>query len=95
MSDSENRLSLNAIRPLQITIGTYPSPSLSLDQDIKLIKAAILYGDRVELYSLTASIIAMTTKLRKVPIDIQIHMLETVMPYIKNQEESTSILETV
>jgi hypothetical protein len=51
-----------APQALHLTIGTYPSNSLVLDQELKLLKAALLYGDQVELYSLKASLIAMFMK---------------------------------
>jgi hypothetical protein len=38
---------------LHITIGTHPKKELSLDQEIRLAKTALLYADHVKLYSLT------------------------------------------
>jgi len=78
---------------LHITIGTYPSRSMSLDQDLRLLKAAVLYADRVELYSLTASMLLAVMKLAKVPVSEQIRLLEMVVSYIKEQNEAAEFIE--
>ena len=81
--------------PLQITIGSYPTNSLNLDQELKLLKAAILYGDQVELYSLKASLISMMLKLKDIPVSLQIRLLEDITPYIKTDVESAAVLKSL
>ena len=81
--------------PLQITIGSYPTNSLNLDQELRLLKVAILYGDQVELYSLKASLISMMLKLKDIPASLQIRLLEDITPYIKTDVESAAILKNL
>jgi len=81
--------------PLQITIGSYPTNSLSLDQELKLLKAAILYGDQVELYSLKASMFGMILKLRDIPAPLQIRLLEDISPYLKTDVDSAAFLKNL
>jgi hypothetical protein len=81
--------------PLQITIGSYPTNSLNLDQELKLLKAAILYGDQVELYSLKASLIGMILKLKDIPAPLQIRLLEDVSPYLMTDVESVAFLKNL
>lgn len=40
-----------------ITVGVYPSGSLSLDRDLRLLKAALLYSDKVTLCSITSTLL--------------------------------------
>jgi len=48
---------------LHITIGVYPAKDANLRQDIKLIKAALLYADRVTIYSPSAALLQIATRL--------------------------------
>ncbi len=41
-----------ANQDLHITLGVQPTSDLNLDKEIRMVKAAILYGDKVTLYSL-------------------------------------------
>jgi hypothetical protein len=72
-------------KPLLITIGSHPTNSLNLDQELKLLKAAILYGDRVELYSLKASMFGLILKLKNTPASLQLHLLEEISPYFMQE----------
>ena len=55
--------SLSGNMGLHITIGTHPSWKLNLEQELRLLKAALLYGDHVRLYSLTSSMMSMYARL--------------------------------
>ena len=80
---------------LHLTIGTYPSNSLVLDQELKLLKAALLYGDQVELYSLKASLIAMFMKLGNISGPLQIRLIEDIAPYIMSENEAGTFLNNM
>jgi hypothetical protein len=79
--------------PLKITIGSHPNESLKLDQELKLLKAAILYGDQVELYSLKASMFTQILKLRDISEPLQIRLLEEISPFLQNEIDSEIILK--
>jgi hypothetical protein len=81
--------------PLQITIGSHPTNSLNLDQELKLLKAAILYGDQVELYSLKASMFSLILKLRDLPAPLQIRLIEEISPYLKTDVDSAEFLRNL
>lgn len=93
MTTSRHKHGQSITRHMHITIGTSPARTLSLAQDLRLLKAALLYGDRVELYSLTASMIAMAMKLTDVPVSTQIRLLELVAPFIKTPAEARQLTE--
>lgn len=83
----------NTERLLHITIGTHPTKELELNQEIKLTKAALLYADRVKLYSLTSSVLSMASRFGDLPIEHQIRVLENVIPLISSQQETKGVVE--
>jgi hypothetical protein len=74
-------------RAFHITIGTYPSSELSLEQELRLLKAALLYADRVKLYSLQASAVSMASKIGDISPRHQLRLIEMVAPYLTSQEQ--------
>lgn len=69
---------------LTIAIGTYPRSSLSLDVETRLAKAALLYADRVVLYSAIATGLASLDALGRLDDDGVISFLRQVGPAIGN-----------
>jgi hypothetical protein len=67
---------------LHITVGVYPVNDIDLQQDIKLIKAALLYADKVTIYSPTISSIQIAMQLGNLSDVEQLHFLEMVIPYL-------------
>lgn len=74
--------------PFHITIGAYPAKNLTLDQEIKLVKSSILYGDKIKLYSITASVMTMVGGIGDVPTALKFRLLQKVAPHlpIENRE---------
>ena len=60
MDGPDHRSSIGR-RELHISIGTSPTGKIDLRQELRLVKAALLYADRVRLYSLTASMMQMVS----------------------------------
>jgi hypothetical protein len=81
--------------PLLITIGSHPTNSLNVDQELKLLKAAILYGDKVELYSLKASVFRLIRMLKDIPVPLQFKIIEEVSPFLMGEIESAAFLENL
>lgn len=82
-------------RGLHITIGTYPSRELSLEQELRLLKAALLYGDHVKLYSLTSSMMSMVLRQRDFSPRHQMQLIEKVIPYLKPEKEARVLLKSL
>lgn len=78
---------------LHITIGTHPSSKLSLEQELRLLKAALLYGDHVRLYSLTSSMMSMVLRQRDFTPKQQTQLLERVIPYLTSKKDARVLLK--
>ncbi len=78
---------------LHITIGTYPSSKLSLEQELRLSKAALLYGDHVKLYSLASSMMSMVSRQRDFSPKQQMQLLEKVIPYLASEKDARVLLK--
>ena len=89
MIDSGSGSTIN--RRFHITIGTHPSGDLSLEQELRLVKAALLYADRTTLYSLKSSVIMMVLRAGDFSPKHQLAFLETVIPYISTKDQSRSL----
>lgn len=76
-----------------ITIGTHPSKGINLEQDVRLIKAGLLYADKIKLYSLTASMIQMFLRMRDIYPNQQLMFIQKVIPYMTSRKEAKNILE--
>jgi len=74
-----------------MTVGTCPTGGLSLEQELRLVRAALLYADRVKLYSLTASLLFMVLRQREFSPDQQLKLLETVVPYLVSEQDARGI----
>ncbi len=79
-------------RCFHITIGTHPSKEVSLEQELRLVKAGLLYADRVKLYSLTASMMRMVLRLGDIAPKQQLEFLQKVIPYITSKKDAKELL---
>src|SRR5258706_1498426 len=82
-----------AERLLHITIGTHPAKELSLEQEIKLTKTALLYADRVKLYSLTSSALKMASQFGNLPLSYRLRDLEQVTRVISSHTGSEKLVD--
>jgi len=78
---------------LHITIGVSPANTVDLQQEIKLIKSALLYADKVTVYSPAISTLQIVMKLGDLSDIEQLHFLEMTVPYIKTVENSRKTVE--
>jgi len=83
----------NTDRLLHITIGAHPTKDLNLSQEIRLAKAALLYADRVKLYSLTSSVLGMTSRFGDLPTVYKAMILEGALPLLSPGNKSEKIAE--
>src|SRR6266508_1224796 len=67
---------------VHITIGAAPSGELSLENEIRLVKPALLYADHVTLYSPATSMLAMTAGLGELNEHQKLEFLRQVAPSI-------------
>lgn len=71
-----------------ITIGTTPVEGVDLSQDLRLVKAAILYGDKVKLCSAMSSVLHVMHGFDRMKLGPQIDLMAALMPsLIKDQRE--------
>ena len=78
---------------LHITIGTHPAKELSLEQEIRLAKSALLYADKVKLYSLTATALKMASQFGDLPLNYKLRVLEQATPLITSHSEAAKLLD--
>lgn len=74
-----------------IAIGAAPRGGLSLEEDIRLLKPALLYGDRVTLYSPVATMLAMTAGLAELSERDRISFLRQVVPIVAGQDSGSTL----
>ena len=60
---------------LHITIGAAPDPSFDLTHELRLLKAALLYADKVKLCSLSSSALVMLLSLKNLSEDDLLDLL--------------------
>jgi hypothetical protein len=65
------------IQGLEIAIGAHPG-GLSMESDVRLVKAAILYGDRATLYSPAASLLTFVGRLDGLDEDGKLGFLQDI-----------------
>jgi hypothetical protein len=75
---------------LHITIGVHPPKSIDLQQDIKLIKAALLYADKVTIYSPVASMLQIVMELGELSENERLGFLEMVAPYVASSSHDVA-----
>jgi hypothetical protein len=85
--------SLPTSSQLHITIGVSPAENIDLRQDMKLIRAAILYADKTTLYSPNASLLQMALQLGGLSDNEQLRFMEMVVPYLKPSNEAAKIVD--
>ena len=81
---------------MDIVVGVAPTPKLSLETELRLIKPALLYGDRVTLYSPATSLIAMTAAIGELSEDERVDFIAQVVPAVSpdRSEETLLVLNT-
>lgn len=77
-----------------ISIGAAPNKSLNLDQDIRLVKAALLYADFVTLYSMQFALLSSLSHIYDLPALDKLALVESVISYlnINGAEQKDHIL---
>lgn len=65
-----------------IIIGTSPAVGVDLANDLRLVKAAILYGDKAKLFSTASSLLLMTQRFGQMKANQQFDLIVSVLPYL-------------
>ncbi len=80
---------------LHFTIGAHPARTADISNDLMLLKASLLYADRIKLYSIQATMLKMLEIASDIPFRQKLSVLERVAPFmtssIKAQELSEGI----
>jgi hypothetical protein len=76
---------------VRVAVGVQPTNDLNLDKEIKMLKAAILYGDKVKLYSLKIPSIVAISRFEKFPLGLRLEFIEKLLPYLSSQENARKL----
>jgi hypothetical protein len=74
-----------------ITIGSAPKPDLSLEEDLRMVKTSLLYGDHVKLCSGTYSSLLPFVELTNYTTEQRIDFFERIIKYSRIQEPFKSL----
>jgi len=75
---------------LHFTVGTSPSSEVTLENDLQVLKAALLYADKVKLCSLTTSMLLSMLALRDLTPNQQIEFMESLVPVLVPDPQKAS-----
>jgi len=79
-----------------ITIGASPVAELTLENDMRMVKAALLYADKVKLCSFMSSMMLMMMAFRELKPKQQIEFLESVVPVlVPDQSQADNLLNAL
>jgi hypothetical protein len=77
---------------MDIVIGVAPTSKLSLETELRLIKPALLCGDRVTLYSPATSLIAMGAAISELADDEKVDFLAQVVRTVTPDRSAETLL---
>lgn len=87
----EQKLSNN---PLQILIGDYSVYELPLGEDLRMVKAALLYGDKAKLCSATSSMAVTMLSAAEPKPKQKMEILKWLAPIVdEDKEEATALVQ--
>lgn len=72
---------------LHFTVGTSPTSELSLHEDLQVLKAALLYADKVKLCSLKTTMLLMVLAMRDLNRKQQVDLLLSLVPVLSKTPE--------
>jgi len=76
---------------MAIVIGVSPTSKFSLETELRLIKPALLYGDRVTLYSPATSLVAMAAAIGDLSDDQKVDFLTQVLPSVSPKQAQQTL----
>jgi hypothetical protein len=80
---------------LHISVGVQPTGDLDLEKEIQMVKAALLYGDKVKLYSPKLPSIHAISRFNDFSPELRLKFLERIIPYLSpvNAQKLSSSLD--
>jgi hypothetical protein len=80
---------------LHISVGVHPTDDLDLDKELRMLKAALLYADKVKLYSPKVPSIQAISRFQDFSPELRLKFLERIIPYLspENAQKLSSSLE--
>jgi hypothetical protein len=77
-----------------ITVGSSPSYGINLDGDLRMVKSALLYADRVKLCSITSSMMLTLVSLKESAQKQHLEMLEVLIPPMcEDKDQARELVE--
>ncbi|GEM_PF-1902205 len=81
---------------LNISVGTYPNRELDLHKEVKLIKAGILYGDKVTLFNLNTNLFQRISVFTQLSEEKQLDFIHDTIPsLLKDKQEIEKIVNFI
>lgn len=77
---------------MNVVIGVAPTSKFSLENELRLIKPALLYGDRVTLYSPATSLVAMAATIGELSDDEKVDFVAEVVPTVSPDQAEDTLL---
>jgi hypothetical protein len=74
-----------------ISVGIQPTDDLNLDKEIRMVKAAILYADKVKLYSLKVPSILAISRFNNFPLNLQLEFFEKIIPFLSSRNNAQKL----
>ena len=80
---------------LHISVSVQPTDDLGLEKEISMVKAALLYGDKVKLYSPKLPSIQAISRFHDFSPELRLKFLERIIPYLSqgNAQKLSASLE--
>jgi hypothetical protein len=74
-----------------ISVGVQPTDDFNLDKEISMVKAAILYADKVKLYSLKVPSILALSRFNDFPLNLRLEFFEKIIPYLSCKDSAQKL----
>ena len=87
----KNKATKPGNQDFHISVGVQPTDDLNLDRELRMVKAAILYADKVKLYSLKVPSILAISRFNNFPLNLRLEFLERVIPYFSSKDSARKL----
>jgi hypothetical protein len=78
-------------KDFHITVGVQPTNDLNLDKEIRMLKSAILYADKVKLYSPKVPSILAIARFENFSESLQLEFFEKILPYLSSKDKAQKL----
>jgi hypothetical protein len=87
----KNKTAKPGTQDFHISVGIQSTDDLSLDKEIRMVKAAILYADKVKLYSPKVPSILAISRFNNFPLNLRLEFFEKIIPYLSSADNADKL----